>query len=458
MFDGKTVVGTTLRVEGTVDSLQEPARTSARAEARGSPQPRLPETIVSEVAPFPAIRYDTQRFGGDLSSVLAPPYDVLDEADKKALLARSDRNITAIDLPHLPPKSAGPAEVYDRAAAALQDWLRDGTLTRDPVPALYLYHQRFEHDGRPFTRRMFIARLRLQPFSEGSILPHERTFGGPKEDRLALMKATQCQLSPIFGLYSDPTNKVAALLAATASRPVDAVGTVDDVESKLWVVSDPNVIQSVVAAMADRKVYIADGHHRYGTALMYRDRLREQHGGALPDGHPANYVMFVLAGMDDPGCLILPYYRVLEHIDADALAAAWSAGTDKASAGGADVVLWDGRSGKETPLKFIARAKLATLEPGESPAWRQLDYAYLHRYLIDELLPRKLGTAPVIHYVKSLDEAKQAARESAGVALLVNATPMVHLRAVAESGGLMPQKSTYFFPKLATGLTIHSLT
>lgn len=431
-----------------------------------------------EVAPFSAIRYDLRRVGGDLSAVLAPPYDVLDETDKKALLARNDRNIVAIDLPHLPPKSAGPAQGYERAARTMQDWIRDGTLVRDPSPALYVYHQRFEHNGKPYTRRMFIARLRLQPFSEGSILPHERTFGGPKEDRLALMKSTRCNLSAIFGLYCDPHDEIGSLFAATAAKQADAAGTLDGVESRLWVVADRAVVQPVVAAMANRKVYIADGHHRYGTALMYRDWLCEQHGGTLPDDHPANYVMFVLASMDDPGCLILPYYRVLEHIDADALAVAWSPGVTwigkktpspsqvenppRRGEGwgegpGADVVLWDGRSGKEIPLKFTDRAKLAQLEPNECPAWHKLDYAYLHRYLIEKLLTRKLGTAPNVHYVKSLDDAKQTARQCDGVALLVNATPMAHLRSVAEAGGLMPQKSTYFHPKLATGLTINPL-
>jgi len=429
------------------------------------------ESNVPEIALFSAIRYDLRRVGGDLSAVLAPPYDVLEEADKKALLARSDHNIVAIDLPHLPPKSAGPAEVYERAARTMRDWIRDGTLVRDPASALYVYHQKFEHDGKQYTRRMFIARVRLEPFSEGSILPHERTFGGPKEDRLALMKATRCNLSAIFGLYCDPQDEIGSLFAETAAKRADAVGTLDGVESRIWVVTDRKVVQSVVAAMENRKVYIADGHHRYGTALMYRDWLREQRGGKLSDDHAANYVMFVLASMDDPGCLILPYYRVLERIDAEALAVAWSSGVAKigkkspspsqgegrGEGRGADVVLWDGRSEKETPLKFTDRAKLATLEPNESPAWHQLDYAYLHRYLIDELLTRKLGAAPTVHYVKSLDEAKQTARQFAGVALLVNATPMAHLCSVAESGGLMPQKSTYFHPKLATGLAINPL-
>jgi len=412
------------------------------------------------VAPFAAIRYSHEKMGRDWSALLAPPYDVLEESDKAALLARSERNIVAVDLPHLPPKSAGPAEAYERSAARLDQWLHDGTLIRESAPALYLYHQTFEHLGRSYTRRMFIARVRLVPFTEGTILPHERTFGGPKEDRLALMKSTKCNLSPIFGLYTDPSDRIGSLFSTTAARSTDATGTLDGVENQMWIVMDRAVIDGVVAAMADKKIYIADGHHRYGTALMYRDWLGEQlgeRGSGLPEHHPANFVMFVLAGMEDPGCLILPYYRVLGHLGLTALLDLWAAGVAPAGPQPADVVLWEGQTGQETGLRFTDRAKLASLEPGECPAWRQLDYAYLHRYLIDELLTRKLGREPKVHYVKSLEEAQRSARHESGVALLMNATPMAHLRAVAESNGLMPQKSTYFYPKLATGIAIHPL-
>ncbi|MCH7632506.1 MAG: DUF1015 family protein, partial [Planctomycetes bacterium] len=136
-----------------------------------------------EIQPFAAVRFDLSRLGGDLSTVIAPPYDVLDQADKDALVHKSDRNIVALDLPHIPPKTAGPAAVYDRSAQQLRQWLSDGTLIHENAPALYLYHQRFTHEGEDYTRRMFVARVRLVPFSNGSVLPHERTFGGPKEDR-----------------------------------------------------------------------------------------------------------------------------------------------------------------------------------------------------------------------------------------------------------------------------------
>ena len=449
------------------------------------------------IAPFAAIRYDLTQAGDDLSNLIAPPYDVLDETDKSVLLGRSPCNIVALDLPYIPPKSAGPAEGYQRCAFLLDKWLADGTLTRESKPALYLYHQQFEHAGRPYTRRMFIARVRLQPFSNGSILPHERTFGGPKEDRLALMKATSCQLSPILGLYTDPEDRIESAFTAVGGTP-DLTARLDGVENQLWIVTDPDTIRTVANEMADRKIYIADGHHRYGTALLYRDWFTKTQGGSIPDDHPANYIMFALADMDDPGCLILPYHRALANVDIATVLDAWSDATEPAVAsaprGGRegdppDLVVFDGATGKEAPLRFTRRDILATLQPGECPAWYSLDTAYLHRYLIDELLGATVVSAwqsdravpkrkalftehwrtgagesspspspePKVVYVKSAQDARRSAREHAGVALLVNATPMAHLRAVSEQAGLMPAKSTYFHPKLATGLTINPL-
>jgi len=411
-----------------------------------------------EVSPFAAVRFDAARCGGDISSLIAPPYDVLDEDEKNGLLRRDPRNIAAIDLPHLPPKFAGPAEAYEEAAELFRRRLSDGTLIREKSPAIYLYHQTFTHAGRSYTRRMFIARLRLQPFGQGSILPHERTFGGPKEDRLALMKATKCQLSPIFGLYADPVDQIGSAFAATAGRDADVFGTLDGVENRMWVVTDRKTMAAVVSLMAEKKVYIADGHHRYDTALLYRDYVASQSNLSLSETHPAQYIMFVLASMDDPGCLILPYHRALADIGLNLLLDAWKEGTEPAPKERADVVLYDGLKGTETALRFTNRAVLETLAPDECEAWHQLDYAYLHRYLMDELLDAKLGEdKPAVRYLKSVEDAKKTARDESGVALLLRATPMAHLRAVSEAGGLMPQKSTYFHPKLATGMTINPL-
>jgi len=410
-----------------------------------------------ELQPFCAIRYDTDRLRGDLSAVIAPPYDVLDQGDKDALLWHSEHNIVGVDLPHIPPKSAGPGEAYERSASTLRSWLENGVLIRDETPALYLYHQKFEHVGRAYVRRMFIGRLRLAPFSEGSILPHEQTFGGPKEDRLALMKATAVQLSPILGMFTDPEDRVGEAFAATAKRDPDAVGTLHGVENRLWIETDREVIAAVTPCLADKRVFIADGHHRYGTALMYRDWLTERSGGKLPADHPARYIMFVLASMDDPGCLILPYNRTIANVNTETLLDAWRSGAAVASGGDRDLTLFDGRSQVATSLRFTRREMLDELEPEQVGPWYELDYAYLHRCLIDELLAKQLGRKPEVHYVTSVEQAKEDARHHQGVALLTNATPMEHLRAVSEAGGLMPQKSTYFHPKLATGLAINPL-
>ncbi|HEY3242986.1 MAG TPA: DUF1015 domain-containing protein [Phycisphaerae bacterium] len=413
---------------------------------------------MAEISPFAAIRYRFDRAGGDVSALLAPPYDVLDAADKEALLARHRRNIAAIDLPHVPPREAGPRAVYEQAGHTLESWLREGTLVREPVPALYAYQQLFEHGGRRYTRRMFIARVRLVPFSQGSVLPHEETFGGPKEDRLALMRATRCNLSPIFGLFNDPGDTVGQAFAPAVARAPDAFGTLERVENRLWIVTDAATIQTVQNALADRKVYIADGHHRYATALLYRDELTA--AAPLAPDHPANFVMFVLVSMDDPGCLILPYHRVLTGagVSAERLLQTWSAGVARAADGPPDLVLFDPRAG-EIELRFTDRARLAKLAPQKSAAWRQLDTAYLHRYLLDEALPAGWsGPLPTVQYVKSADDARDLASAENGVALLLRATPLAQLRAVSEAGDLMPQKSTYFYPKLATGLTINPLS
>jgi uncharacterized protein (DUF1015 family) len=166
-----------------------------------------------QIRPFRALRYDFAARQGDVSAVIAPPYDVLDQADKDALLARDGHNIVAIDLPHIPPKTEGPQQVYLDAQFTLDTWAAQGVLVREQQPALYLYHQTFEHAGQPVTRRQLIAAMRLHEFDEGIVLPHEQTFGGPKADRLALTKETRCNLSPIFGLYTDPENAVASAVA-----------------------------------------------------------------------------------------------------------------------------------------------------------------------------------------------------------------------------------------------------
>ncbi|MBL8877861.1 MAG: DUF1015 domain-containing protein, partial [Phycisphaerales bacterium] len=214
---------------------------------------------MSFIRPLKALRFNSQT-NPDVSSRIAPPYDVLDASDKQALLERDPDNFVRVDLPHMPPKEAGPPADYQQAADTIAQWLKNGILVRESQPSLYAYHQKYTHAGRSYLRRKFFARLKLENFGEGSVFPHEKTFGGPKEDRLALTKATKANLSPIFGMYEDATNAIAdRLQAALPARPT-ATGTLDGVENSLWAISDVHVIDDVIRLMQPRPIFIADGH------------------------------------------------------------------------------------------------------------------------------------------------------------------------------------------------------
>lgn len=429
---------------------------------------------MSEIAPFRALRYDTNRFSTDISKLIAPPYDVLEAEDKAELLAGSDKNIVAIDLPYVPPEKAGPDAVYAQAADLFNRWRSDGTLVQDDEPALYIYHQAYEHAGRSYTRKKFFARMRIEAFGKGTVFPHEQTFGGPKEDRFKLMRATRCQLSPVFGLYSDPENAISRLLDPGPRVP-DMTAHMQGVENRLWVLRDNATVDAVCKTFCGRAVYIADGHHRYSTALNYRDALINEQGD-LPEDHPARFVLVGLCAMEDPGCIILPTHRTisgfgyltvddildvlrtglaLQEVEVPVVDAEGLLKSDSPY----DVVLFVPRGERVFVGTFFRRDVLAQLAPDRSEAWRKLDLAYLHRYLIEELITGRAmgGSEPTVHYFKVTQAAIEDARQTGGIAFITKACTMDELRAVSHAGDLMPQKSTFFYPKLATGLVINPL-
>ncbi len=428
---------------------------------------------MSTIQPFRAVRYATNPAARDISALLAPPYDILDQADKDRLLHGDPRNFVKIDLPHIPPKSAGPPECYEQAARQLSAWLADGTMVRDQAPALYVYHQSYTSGGERYVRKMFFARLRIEPFGTGSVFPHERTFGGPKEDRLRLTQATRANLSPIFGLYEDAPNTVATRLEQALPEEPLAVGTLDEVENRLWAVTAPETIAEVQRLLADKAIYIADGHHRYGTAGMYRDWLIEQQG-PLPEDHPANFVLSVFCAMEDPGLLILPTHRVLPGVSLTAETLKHHEPVEVAhllADQAADVPAALGKFGPQAAGMWNTRDKgfymvrplrpdlLDEFEPDHCEAWRRLGLTFLHAYLIDRFIVPQLcdGKAPEIRYVKDADDAIRTAKATSGTAFLMQPTTMEELRAVCQAGEVMPQKSTYFYPKLASGLVINPL-
>ena len=275
-----------------------------------------------DVRPFRGVRYDVAQVGA-LSDVVAPPYDVIGPTLQDRLYDSSPYNIIRLELSRTAQADTEADNRYTRAAGFLHNWVRQGILRVDDQPSLYLYEQTFEVEGQTHSRKGFLARVRLEPFGQGKVFPHEQTLAGPKADRLALYQATGFNLSPIFGLYPDVAQEVlrtveAGLRDRTPLVATDHLGVVN----RLWVVTDPVTHTAVQGLMADRPIFIADGHHRYETGLKYRDLL-VQSGQTEGIDDPANFCMMMLVGMTDPGLLILPTHRLvsgLAGLTGDALA------------------------------------------------------------------------------------------------------------------------------------------
>jgi uncharacterized protein (DUF1015 family) len=429
-----------------------------------------------DALPFRGVRYDVARVG-TLSDVVAPPYDVIDPALQDRLYRASEYNIIRLELNREEPGDTESQGRYARAARFLRDWLRQGILREEDHAALYVYEQTFEVEGTTHTRRGFLARVRLEPFGQGKIYPHEQTLSGPKADRLALYHATGFNLSPIFGLYPDPEGEVlrsveAGLRDRTPLVATDHLG----VENKLWVVEDQKTQAAIRGLMAAKPVFIADGHHRYETGLKYRDE-RARAGELSGDDDPSNFCLMMLVGMSDPGLLILPTHRLVSGfpgLTAEALAerlapefevtmtgegeagcrAAWQA----IEQGGDQDVLGFGTvaDGRWLLARLRSDEAMDRLAPEHSPDWRSLGVSILHVLVLDSLL-KPLGTASCryVHLIREvLDDV---AARGCDLACLVPPARMEHVEAIASGLETMPPKSTYFYPKLLTGLVLNPL-
>jgi uncharacterized protein (DUF1015 family) len=413
---------------------------------------------MAAIAPLRALHYDVDRTGG-LGPVVAPPYDVIDPQQRAELAARSPHNVVAIDLPQAPDGG----DPYAHAAAMLEAWIADGIVVRDAEPALWALEQDYTGpDGRQRTRHGVLARVRVEDYGPGRIRPHERTHPGPKEDRLRLTRATGANLSPIFSLYDG--DAWAPLAPHLGAPPFGEVTDDDGTVHRLWRVADPDAIAAATAALEPAELLIADGHHRYETA-----RVHAQETGA-EDPH----VLMCLVSLRDPGLTIFPTHRLLTGVDADgrkalreAIGRDWEMAEipleelEPAQAGDLAIGYLD--AGHRRPLRLVLRDP-ATAEralPGRSPAYRRLDTAVVEALLLEGALG--LSEDDISHlrgldYARSTDEARE--RVLAGdvqAALFMGATPVELVREVAAAGEVMPPKSTYFFPKVPTGLLFNPL-
>ncbi|HEV7129063.1 MAG TPA: DUF1015 domain-containing protein [Ktedonobacterales bacterium] len=442
---------------------------------------------MADVRPLPGLRYTATA---DLAALVTPPYDVIAPEAQARYYERHADNIIRLELGRDLPGDDALDNRYTRAAVTFAEWRLRGVLAQD-VPSFYLYEQRFAVAGTTYARGGLLARVRLEPWDAGVILPHERTLSKPKDDRLKLLRACAANLSPILALYDDPKGDVSRGLArARKGKPTLELVDDEGEEHRLWLVRDAALTARLASLFGGRQLYIADGHHRYETALAYRDEVLELRRELGPDD-AANFVLMALCAVDDPGLVVLPTHRLVRVAAAERLAALdatltpWFEAEALDTAVGADGwvarLAAAGAVGKHTAAMVLVRAAGATLlrlhsagqaamatmggeaADGErrSAAWRALDVTVAHELILDRALgidAAAVRTGEQVTYTRDAGAAALAVqRGEASLALLLNPTPPTQVRDVARAGDRMPQKSTYFYPKLLTGLVINPL-
>jgi uncharacterized protein (DUF1015 family) len=434
-----------------------------------------------DLRPFRALRYEPSRVR-DVSAVVAPPYDVIDPEMRARLVARDPANVVRLDMP-VEELGDGPDDRYRRAARTLAAWRSDGTLRKDPQPSIYVYEQRYLVPGteRERTQRGFFARLRLEPYGPDSgVLPHERTLSGPKEDRYKLLRATGVNTSPVVVLFDDISGTTEDRLAAVAGGPPDLdISDDDGVCHRMWSLPASGdgpasiVAGSLLEAGGAAPVTIADGHHRYETALRYRDERRMSR--SCDEDPPFDYVLALMLEATRQELTVLPTHRLVrrigsggaEHLLARApelfdIEPIESSDAMKAALTGGDAAGGRGRFGLWTraggAILTARRDAFAPFLPAGGVAVRSLDVTLLATSL-DRLagIDADAVADGAVGYTKSAEDAIAAVETGSGAdaAFLLEPTPVVSIEAVAREGDVMPQKSTYFYPKALTGLVIN---
>lgn len=427
---------------------------------------------MADVRPFRGLHYSSS-VAARLTDVLCPPYDIITPAGQQALQRRSPYNAVHVELPQ-----GDDHKRYARAAEVLNQWRQEGILVRDPRPSYYLQRHRFAHRGRALERWGLTACVRLEEFDRQVVLPHEETRAAPKADRLRLMKACRANLSPIMSLYRDPQRRIRDVLEQVAQTPPGAVATYDgNQELALWVVDTPELNGAVQAALQGAPLFIADGHHRYETALAYRDQAR-QRAGRWGEGDAFNYMMMTLIDFEDPGLLVLPYHRTLGGLDPATVTAVRNrlqeifeerpftprpANPEELEQAvvqqgtGARLGLL-GPNGEGPSLLTLRRGKAldAFLSASGGGTLRNSEGWVLHQAVLDPILGGAAGDH--LTFVHDPQEAwDSVVQGQQQMAFFLRPFPMDLFQAVVSTGQRLPSKSTYFHPKLPTGLVFNPL-
>ncbi len=441
---------------------------------------------MATVIPFRGILYNPEKVD-DIADVMAPPFDVVSEAERQELHERHPYNSIRLTLGKTDASTPNGTDWIPKAARYLENWLKAGILVQDNSPTLYFTARTYFHDLKQVTRFGFIALVGLEPFEKRVVLPHEKTFSNVRAQRLALMQACHANFAPIFSLYSDPQNDIIVHLKAAVFDKAPDIDFVDhdSQRHRMWRLTDPSVHRTVLEVLKDKKIYLADGHHRYTTALNYQAWMRSQHPD-LPKDHPANYVMMYLTAMEDPGLTILPAHRLLKKVPVETRA------TLIPKAGkyfDITTLPFKGKEREKILVEFISllkanapknvigvfmkdhqefyllvlKSKIMDRLFGKEieAAFRYFDVTVLTRLLMMEVLgfdESRLDDANLIGYDSTAEGAVEAiTRGDYDIAFILNPTRIEQMKTVADKGLIMPRKATYFYPKVGSGIVMHRL-
>lgn len=418
---------------------------------------------MARIRPFTGLRYSATS--GNLDLLTAPPYDVLSKEQREEYAGRNPHNVVHLTLPEQREDDRSKFIKYARSAALLAEWRREGALEREGKPALYRYTQVFSLPGIPnaFSRTKIITLIKVEPYSAGVVLPHEQTFPKHKEDRMRILEATRAHLECIFGLYEDPGSVVLKAILEAPAEPAVETHSDEGVDHTLEPITDAGAVEKLVNLLADKKVWIADGHHRYETAVAFREKLGERDGIV-----PEDYMMMALCSISDPGLVLLPTHRTIKGLNlrkAD-VAAALAGTFELADCPSAELMTTIEKSERRAfGIAFPAGegivampkndgALLAMIDTDDSEKLKSLDVSVLHRVIFENLM--NIQGLDSIAYTRDSEEAVQWANEG-GVSFLMNPPTVDDMKEIALGGEKMPQKSTYYYPKILSGLVIWSL-
>ena len=440
---------------------------------------KAPSFAMAIIKPFQGIRYNSSLIK-DISSVVTPPYDVISPQEQEGYYQKHPNNIIRIDFGKELTGDSEQVNKYTRAAEFLRDWIKAGILKREDTPAIYIYDQEFTAKDRRFVRRGFVSLVKLEPFDKGHIYPHEQTLSGPKVDRLKLMQSCHANLSSIFALFPDENSAIDSYLskATTAKPELDFVDN-SGVKNKLWVLKDKEAVSTLSTLMQEKPLFIADGHHRYETALVYQEQTRRANGWTGGD-LPLDYVMMVCVSMNNPGLQILPTHRLVRNIknypldtlltslkecfNVECIGKGGNAGEFLSVLNKETkepvFVMYAGKEDAYYKLQPNNANMIETVFANNHPEWKHLDAGILHGMIIERILDINAAHGNdknAVIYVK--DEKEAVSQVKAGhyqFAFFMKPTLIEQVKEIAMKRKVMPPKSTYFYPKLITGIVINS--